>query len=85
MVGIPLPMYSYGGTSFVTFMILFGILENLLAFRLISCIITFLVSSADAIKALSDAETVPDIALSKGLEFSKTASAIRYKWEPTEN
>ncbi len=33
VVGIPLPMYSYGGTSFVTFMILFGILENLLAFR----------------------------------------------------
>jgi len=33
VVGIPLPMYSYGGTSFVTFMVLFGILENLLAFR----------------------------------------------------
>lgn len=33
VVGIPLPMYSYGGTSFITFMILFGILENLLAFR----------------------------------------------------
>jgi rod shape determining protein RodA len=33
VVGIPLPLYSYGGTSFLTFMILFGILENLLAFR----------------------------------------------------
>jgi rod shape determining protein RodA len=33
VVGIPLPMYSYGGTSFLTFMVLFGILENLLAFR----------------------------------------------------
>ena len=33
VVGIPLPMYSYGGTSFMNFMILFGILENLLAFR----------------------------------------------------
>jgi rod shape determining protein RodA len=33
VVGIPLPMFSYGGTSFITFMILLGILENLLAFR----------------------------------------------------
>jgi rod shape determining protein RodA len=33
VVGLPLPMFSYGGTSFVTFMFLFGILENLLAFR----------------------------------------------------
>lgn len=33
VVGVPLPMFSYGGTSFVIFMILFGILENLLAFR----------------------------------------------------
>ncbi len=33
VVGIPLPFFSYGGSSFVTFMILFGILQNLLAFR----------------------------------------------------
>jgi rod shape determining protein RodA len=33
VVGIPLPFFSYGGSSFVTFMIFFGILENLLAFR----------------------------------------------------
>ena len=33
VVGIPLPFYSYGGSSFVTFMCLFGILQNLLAFR----------------------------------------------------
>ncbi len=33
VVGLPLPMFSYGGSSFVNFMILFGILENLLAFR----------------------------------------------------
>lgn len=33
IVGIPLPLLSYGGSSFVTFMILFGILENLLAFK----------------------------------------------------
>ncbi|MDD6055134.1 MAG: FtsW/RodA/SpoVE family cell cycle protein [Helicobacter sp.] len=33
VVGIPLPLFSYGGSSFITFMILFAILENLLAFR----------------------------------------------------
>ncbi len=33
VVGVPLPFFSYGGSSFVTFMILFGILQNLLAFR----------------------------------------------------
>ncbi|WP_082942591.1 MULTISPECIES: FtsW/RodA/SpoVE family cell cycle protein [unclassified Helicobacter] len=33
VVGIPLPLFSYGGSSFITFMVLFGILENLLAFR----------------------------------------------------
>lgn len=32
-VGIPLPLVSYGGSSFVNFMIMFGILEHLLAFR----------------------------------------------------
>ena len=33
VVGIPLPLISYGGSSFVMFMTLFGILEHLLAFR----------------------------------------------------
>ncbi|WP_332445148.1 FtsW/RodA/SpoVE family cell cycle protein [Wolinella succinogenes] len=33
VVGLPLPMFSYGGSSFVTFMVLLGMLENLLAFR----------------------------------------------------
>ncbi len=33
VVGIPLPLFSYGGSNFITFMILFGILENLLAFK----------------------------------------------------
>ena len=33
VVGVPLPMFSYGGSSFVNFVILFAIMENLLAFR----------------------------------------------------
>ena len=33
VVGVPLPLVSYGGSSFVNFMVLFGILERLLAFR----------------------------------------------------
>ncbi|WP_162845087.1 FtsW/RodA/SpoVE family cell cycle protein [Helicobacter sp. MIT 11-5569] len=33
VVGIPLPLFSYGGSSFITFIILFAVLENLLAFR----------------------------------------------------
>ncbi len=33
VVGVPLPFFSYGGSSFITFMIIFGILENLLSFR----------------------------------------------------
>lgn len=33
VVGVPLPFFSYGGSSFITFMILFGILENLITFR----------------------------------------------------
>lgn len=33
VVGIPLPLFSYGGTSFMTFIIMLAILENLLAFR----------------------------------------------------
>jgi len=35
VVGLPLPLFSYGGSSFITFMVLLGILENLLAFRFI--------------------------------------------------
>lgn len=33
VVGVPLPFFSYGGSSFITFMAFFGILQNLLAFR----------------------------------------------------
>lgn len=33
VVGLPLPLFSYGGTSFMTFVLMFAILENLLAFR----------------------------------------------------
>ncbi|TLD96997.1 rod shape-determining protein RodA [Helicobacter jaachi] len=35
VVGIPLPLMSYGGTSFITFITLFTILENVLAFRFV--------------------------------------------------
>ncbi|HHO42692.1 MAG TPA: rod shape-determining protein RodA [Epsilonproteobacteria bacterium] len=33
VVGLPLPMFSHGGTSFMIFIALFGILQNLLAFK----------------------------------------------------
>ena len=33
VVGVPLPLFSYGGSSFVNFMILFAIMQNLLTFR----------------------------------------------------
>jgi len=33
VVGIPLPMFSYGGSSFINFMILFAIMQNLITFR----------------------------------------------------
>jgi len=33
VVGLPLPMFSYGGSSFINFIVLFAILENLIAFR----------------------------------------------------
>ncbi|MEA3372509.1 MAG: FtsW/RodA/SpoVE family cell cycle protein [Campylobacterota bacterium] len=33
VVGVPLPMFSYGGSSFVNFMILFAIMQNLVTFR----------------------------------------------------
>ncbi|WP_457606602.1 FtsW/RodA/SpoVE family cell cycle protein [Nitratifractor sp.] len=33
VVGVPLPMFSHGGTSFIIFSVLFGILLNLIAFK----------------------------------------------------
>jgi len=33
VVGVPLPMFSYGGSSFLNFIILFAIMPNLIAFR----------------------------------------------------
>ncbi len=33
VVGVPLPMFSYGGSSFLNFMVLFAIMQNLLTFR----------------------------------------------------
>jgi len=33
VVGVPLPMFSYGGSSYMTFIVLFAVFENLLAFR----------------------------------------------------
>ncbi|SFV56222.1 Rod shape-determining protein RodA [hydrothermal vent metagenome] len=33
VVGLPLPIFSHGGTSFIIFSIIFGILQNLLAFK----------------------------------------------------
>ncbi len=33
VVGVPLPMFSHGGTSFIIFAAIFGILQNLLAFK----------------------------------------------------
>ncbi len=33
VVGLPLPMFSHGGTSFIIFAIIFGILEHLIAFK----------------------------------------------------
>jgi rod shape determining protein RodA len=33
VVGVPLPMFSYGGSSFVNFMVLLAVMENLLAYR----------------------------------------------------
>ena len=33
VVGIPLPLFSYGGSSFINFIVTFAILENLVAFR----------------------------------------------------
>ena len=33
VVGVPLPMFSYGGSSFLNFMLLFAIMQNLITFR----------------------------------------------------
>jgi len=33
VVGVPLPMFSYGGSSFLNFFILFAIMQNLITFR----------------------------------------------------
>ncbi len=33
VVGIPLPIFSYGGSSFINYIVIIAILENLLAFR----------------------------------------------------
>lgn len=33
VVGVPLPMFSYGGSSFINFVIILAVLENLLAYR----------------------------------------------------
>ncbi|MDD5360281.1 MAG: FtsW/RodA/SpoVE family cell cycle protein [Sulfurovaceae bacterium] len=33
VVGVPLPMFSHGGTSFIIFAVLLGILQNLIAFQ----------------------------------------------------
>ncbi len=33
VVGLPLPLFSYGGSSFINFIIMFAIMENLLSFR----------------------------------------------------
>ena len=33
VVGVPLPMFSYGGSSFLNFMILFAIMQNLITFK----------------------------------------------------
>lgn len=33
VVGVPLPMFSYGGSSFINFIVILAILENLLAYR----------------------------------------------------
>lgn len=33
VVGVPLPMFSYGGSSFITFIALFAIMQNLITFK----------------------------------------------------
>ena len=36
VVGLPLPLFSYGGSSFLNFIVIIAILENLLAYRFLS-------------------------------------------------
>lgn len=36
VVGVPMPFFSHGGSSFATFMVFFGILQNLITFRYLS-------------------------------------------------
>ncbi|VAY88056.1 Rod shape-determining protein RodA [hydrothermal vent metagenome] len=36
VVGLPLPMFSYGGSSFLNFIVIIAILENLLAYRFLN-------------------------------------------------
>jgi len=33
VVGLPLPLFSHGGTSFIIFAVIFGILQNLIIFK----------------------------------------------------
>jgi len=33
VVGVPLPMFSYGGSSFLNFIVLFAVMQNLITFR----------------------------------------------------
>ena len=33
VVGLPLPLFSYGGSSFINFIVIIAILENLISFR----------------------------------------------------
>lgn len=35
VVGLPLPLFSYGGSSFINFIVLVAILENLISFRFV--------------------------------------------------
>jgi rod shape determining protein RodA len=35
VVGLPLPLFSYGGSSFINIIVLIAILENLISFRFV--------------------------------------------------
>ena len=51
VVGVPLPMFSHGGTSFIIFAVVFGILQNLLAFK------KFLMYNPDSKISMTPTET----------------------------
>ena len=51
VVGVPLPMFSHGGTSFIIFAVIFGILQNLLAFK------KFLMYNPDSKISMTPTET----------------------------